>query len=44
MMLSLPEKVLYFVKRKRRNNHDTCRRSGSYLDCNRIICSRYESS
>ncbi len=44
MMWSLQEKVLPFVKRKRRNNHDTCRRSGSYLDGNSFVSSCNEDS
>ncbi len=44
MMWSLQEKVLPFVKRKRRNNHDTCRGSGSYLDGNRFVSSCNEDS
>lgn len=39
MMQSLQEKVLYFVKKKRRNRYDTRRRSGSYLDGNRFVSS-----
>lgn len=37
MMSSLREKALHFVKRKRRNSHDTCRGSSNYLDSNRLI-------
>lgn len=37
MMWFLQEKVLPFVKRKRRNNHDTCRGSGNYLDSDRLV-------
>lgn len=36
-MSSLREKALHFVKRKRRNSHDSCRGSGNYLDSNRLI-------
>lgn len=44
MMLSLREKVLHFVKRKRRNSHDSCRGSGNYLDGNRLVSSCNEGS
>ncbi len=44
MMSSLREKVLHFVKKKRRNSHDTCRRSGNYLDGNRLVSSCNEGS
>lgn len=44
MMLSLREKVLHFVKRKRRNSHDSCRGSGNYLDGNWLVSSRDEGS
>lgn len=44
MMWSLQEKVLPFVKRKRRNDHDTCRGSDNYLDSNRVVSNCYEGS
>ncbi|MRB78899.1 DUF2576 domain-containing protein, partial [Bacillus thuringiensis] len=44
MMQSLQEKALYFVKKKRRNSHDSCRRSGNYLDGNRFVSSCNEGS
>lgn len=37
MMSSLREKVLHFVKRKRRNNHDTSRGSDNNLDSDRLV-------
>lgn len=37
MMWSLQEKVLHSVKRKRRNRHDSCRRSGNCLDSDRFV-------
>lgn len=37
MMQSLREKVLYSVRKKRRNRYDTRRGSGSYLDGNRFV-------
>lgn len=42
-MQSLQEKVLYSVK-KRRNKYDSCRRSGNYLDSNRVVSNCYEGS
>ncbi len=44
MMSSLREKVLHFVKRKRRIKHDSCRRSGNCLDGNRLVSSCNEGS
>lgn len=44
MMSSLREKVLHFVKRKRRSDYDTCRGSDNYLDSNRVVSNRYEGS
>lgn len=44
MMSYLREKVLHFVKRKRRNNHDSCRRSNNYLDGNRFVSNYDEGS
>ncbi len=44
MMSFLREKVLHFVKKKRRNDHDTCRRSGNYLDSDRLVGNRDEGS
>ncbi len=43
MMQSLQEKVLYSVK-KRRNKHDSCRRSGNCLDSNRVVSNCHEDS
>jgi len=43
MTQSLQEKVLYSVK-KRRNKHDSCRRSGNCLDSNRLVSNCYEGS
>lgn len=44
MMSSLREKVLHFVKRKRRNKYDSCRGSDNYLDGNRLVGSCNEGS
>lgn len=44
MMQSLREKVLYSVRKKRRNRYDTRRGSGSYLDSNRFVSSCNEGS
>lgn len=44
MMQFLREKVLYSVKKKRRNRYDTRRGSGSYLDGNRFVSSCNEGS
>lgn len=44
MMLSLREKVFHFVKRKRRNDYDSCRGSGNYLDSNRFVSNHDEGS
>lgn len=44
MMSSVQEKVLHFVKRKRRIKHDTSRGSGNYLDGNRLVSSCNEGS
>lgn len=44
MMWSLQEKVLPFVKRKRRSNHDTCRGSVNCLDSDRLVSNCYEGS
>lgn len=44
MMQFLREKVLYSVKKKRRNSYDTCRGSGNYLDGNRVVSNYYEGS
>lgn len=44
MMWFLQEKVLPFVKRKRRNNHDICRGSVNYLDSDRVVSNCYEGS
>ena len=43
MMWFLREKVLPFVKRKRRSDYDNCRRSGHYLDGNWLVCHYDES-
>lgn len=44
MMSSVQEKVLHFVKRKRRIKHDTSRGSGNYLDSDRLVSNRDEGS
>ena len=44
MMQSLRKKVLYSVRKKRRNRYDTRRGSGSYLDGNRFVSSCNEGS
>lgn len=43
-MQSLREKVLYSVRKQRRNRYDTCRRSASYLDGNRLVSDYDEGS
>lgn len=43
-MSSVQEKVLHFVKRKRRIKHDTSRGSGNYLDGNRLVSCCNEGS
>lgn len=43
MMLSLREKVLHSAKRKERNKHDSCRRSGNCLDSDWFVSGCNES-
>lgn len=44
MMSSVQEKVLHFVKRKRRNKYDTSGGSDNYLDGNRLVSDYDEGS